>query len=79
MLEFSRVGGLRASRGTPRDNCGEPDNGVTPLHPSGVARIDGHRLDVVTRGEMLEKGTPVVVIETAGNRIVVKAQTESSK
>jgi len=48
-------------------------HGVTlsPLRPSGFARIGGHRIDVTTRGEMLEADCPVVVIDVAHNRVVV--------
>jgi membrane-bound serine protease (ClpP class) len=70
---------LTASPSPPADIVGNSGKCITPLHPSGLARIDGHRLDVVTRGEMLEKGTPVVVIEMAGNRVIVKAQTPDSE
>jgi membrane-bound ClpP family serine protease len=45
---------------------------VTSLHPTGIATIDGRRLDVVSRGEYLEQGTPVVVIAVTGNQIIVK-------
>lgn len=47
-----------------------------PLHPVGTALIDGRRVDVVTRGEMLSAGTPVKVIEVAGNRVVVTEADE---
>lgn len=43
----------------------------TPLHPAGVVLIDGRRVDVVTRGEMIAAGCPVEVVEIEGNRIVV--------
>jgi membrane-bound serine protease (ClpP class) len=43
----------------------------TPLHPSGIAVIDGKRVDVVTRGEMLDKDAPIKVVEVQGNRVVV--------
>ena len=61
------------------DIVGNAGESVTPLRPSGVARIDGRRVDVVTRGEMLEKGTPVIVIEMAGNRTIVKEQAASDE
>ena len=64
---------------TPADIVGVVGESVTALRPSGVARVDGRRLDVVTRGEMLEKGTPIVIIEMAGNRIVVKEQTADAE
>lgn len=44
---------------------------LTPLHPSGSARIDGQRLDVVTSGEFIDSGTPVRIVEAHGNRLVV--------
>jgi membrane-bound serine protease (ClpP class) len=44
---------------------------LSPLRPAGFARIDGRRVDVVTRGEMLDADCPIVVLEVAGNRVVV--------
>ncbi len=46
---------------------------LADLHPTGIARIDGRRVDVVTRGEMVLKNTRIKVIEVRGNRIVVKS------
>ncbi len=43
------------------------------LRPSGIALIDGKRVDVVTRGEMVDAGSAIEVIEVAGNRVVVAA------
>jgi membrane-bound ClpP family serine protease len=45
---------------------------VTDLRPAGVAIIDQQRIDVVTRGEYLEKETEIVVTAVRGNQIVVK-------
>ena len=45
---------------------------VTDLRPSGVAVIDRQRVDVVTRGEYIEKETGIVVIAVRGNQVVVK-------
>jgi len=44
---------------------------ITPLRPVGVARIDGKKVDVVTRGEMLDADSPIKVVEVVGNRVVV--------
>jgi membrane-bound serine protease (ClpP class) len=41
------------------------------LRPAGVATIAGRRVDVVSRGEAIEAGVRVRVIELAGNRVVV--------
>ncbi len=45
---------------------------VTPLRPSGIAIVEGRRVDVLTRGEMLPNSTRIKVIEVRGNKIVVK-------
>jgi membrane-bound serine protease (ClpP class) len=45
---------------------------VSDLRPSGTALIDGKRLDVVSRGEYLEKSTKIVVTAVTGNQIIVK-------
>ena len=42
------------------------------LRPSGTADFNGVKLDVVTQGEFLQKGTPIEVIKVEGRRIVVK-------
>ncbi len=44
---------------------------LSDLRPSGTARIGSDRVDVITRGEMVEKGAPVVVVQVDGNRVVV--------
>ena len=51
---------------------GKSGKTVTPLRPAGCADLDGVRLDVVTRGEFIDKDVPVTVIEVEGNRIVVE-------
>lgn len=45
---------------------------VTPLHPAGIAKINGSRFDVVTSGGYIEAGIEISVVEAAGNRIVVR-------
>lgn len=45
---------------------------ISSLRPSGVIEIDGIKLDVVTDGGFLPKGTNVKVVSISGNRIVVK-------
>ena len=45
---------------------------VSQLRPSGYARINQRRVDVVTRGELVEANRQVEVIEVEGNRIIVK-------
>lgn len=56
----------------PRSLAGRTGVATTPLHPSGVALIDGTRFSVVTNGEYLETGTKVIVAQHFGARIVVR-------
>lgn len=45
---------------------------ATALRPSGIAIIDGRRLDVVTLAEFIGKGEQVVVERVEGVKILVK-------
>ncbi len=45
---------------------------ITKLRPVGKAEIEDRVLVVEAEGEFLEPGTPVVVTEVSGNRIVVR-------
>lgn len=47
----------------------------THLRPSGTALINGQRVDVVTEGPFIERGTPVKVVAVEGLRVVVRVQT----
>ncbi|MFP4149210.1 MAG: NfeD family protein [Nitriliruptoraceae bacterium] len=59
----------RPGRGT---LVGHEGVALTDLRPAGVARIDGHRIDVVTEGEWLAAGDPLVVLADEGYRRVVR-------
>jgi len=52
---------LVGSEGTIESDC----------RPTGVARLGGRRIDVVSRGELIERGARVRVLEVKGNRVVV--------
>jgi membrane-bound serine protease (ClpP class) len=54
---------LRGSRGV----------ALTDLRPAGAAEIEGKRVDVVTEGDWLERGTEIEVIQDTGYRRVVRA------
>jgi len=54
-----------------KEYLGKRGTAHTTLRPAGMAVIEGARVDVVTRGEMIEAKTPIEVIEVEGNRIVV--------
>ncbi len=44
---------------------------LTDLRPAGAAQIDGKRMDVVTPGDYLEKGTEIIVRAVTANQIIV--------
>jgi membrane-bound serine protease (ClpP class) len=44
---------------------------VKILRPTGSARFADRVYDVITEGEYIEKGEPVIITEIQGNRIVV--------
>jgi membrane-bound serine protease (ClpP class) len=44
----------------------------TDLRPAGTALFEEERIDVVTEGSFIPKGTPIKVIKTEGSRIVVR-------
>jgi membrane-bound serine protease (ClpP class) len=48
---------------------------LTHLRPSGAALIGGRRVDVVTEGPMVERGSPVRVVAVEGMRVVVRKST----
>lgn len=52
---------------------GRTGKALTVLRPSGAALIEGQRVDVVSEGEMIQKGSPIKVIATEGLRVVVRA------
>jgi len=66
---------LAASKGTQsglQELMGRQGTALSSLRPSGFARIDGKRVDVITQGEMLSKGDTVVVVDVESNRVVVR-------
>lgn len=71
-------GGLSAKQGyasapeTDRRWLGKRGTAVSTLRPSGVADLEGERVDVVSDGEFIEAGEPIEVSRVDGNRIVVR-------
>ncbi|MGB1375583.1 MAG: NfeD family protein, partial [Rhodothermales bacterium] len=51
---------------------GRTGTALTDLRPSGTAEIDEDRIDVVTSGEYIGKGTAVEVVEVKGSRVRVR-------
>jgi membrane-bound ClpP family serine protease len=46
---------------------------TTQLTPSGKARFGGQLVDVIADGEVIGRGSEVVVVEVQGNRVVVRS------
>lgn len=51
---------------------GKTGKALTDLRPSGTVIIENMRIDVVTSGQYIVKGTKVIVIEEEGSKIVVE-------
>jgi membrane-bound serine protease (ClpP class) len=52
---------------------GREGEAATDLRPAGTVVVDGKRIDVVTSGELVARGSKVKVVKVEGNRVVVKA------
>lgn len=63
--------GYIAAANIPRPAPGAVGVAETVLRPAGKARFDGELVDVVTTGDMIEKGTAVRVVEVHGSKVVV--------
>lgn len=53
---------------------GDAGTAMSYLRPSGKVSIGNRVIDVVSEGEFLEQGAPVVVADIRGNRIIVTRQ-----
>jgi membrane-bound serine protease (ClpP class) len=58
---------------------GKSGTAVSPLRPAGIAEIEGERVDVVSDGELIEPGVPIVVTRVDGNRIVVRRHRSTER
>ncbi|MBN1557716.1 MAG: hypothetical protein JW951_06180 [Lentisphaerae bacterium] len=67
-----RAEGYQASPDT-SPLVGRSGRAATPLRPAGIGRFGDERLNVVARGQFIEKDTPIRIVETHGNRIIVEA------
>ena len=62
-----------------KDLVGKIGTAKTPMLPAGAVVIDGRTTDAVSQGMTIEAGQTVVVVEVAGNRVVVRAVDEDSQ
>lgn len=61
-----------ASAETEIELIGAEGIALSELRPAGKADINGRRLDVVTEGEFIDKGSVIIVTEVHGARLVVR-------
>ncbi len=70
--ELSKEDGVASQADTLKTYMNMQGTAVTNLRPAGMAMIESQRLDVVTDGEYIDKGTNVVVVQVTGNQIIVE-------
>jgi len=58
---------------------GKTGEAITPIRPSGTAFIEGKRVDVVSEGEFIARGAPIIVIDVEGARVVVREINQDDK
>jgi membrane-bound ClpP family serine protease len=73
---LSREEGVSSQSSELESYVGTQGNAVTDLRPAGIAVIYGKRVDVVTRGEYLEKDSEIIVTAVTGNQIIVRKKDE---
>lgn len=54
------------------DLVGKEGVAHTTLRPAGIAKIDGNLVDVVTEGDFIDAGSPIVVLRVVGGRNIVR-------
>ena len=65
--------GFSSSKNKREDLISTEGVAITTLRPSGIANINGNKVDVISEGEMVLKNAKIKVIDVKGNRIVVKS------
>ena len=70
--ELSAESGVTSQSARLESFLGKTGTAVSDLRPSGVALIEDQRVDVISRGEYIEKGAEIVVAVVTGNQIIVE-------
>ena len=73
---LSRKEGVSSQSSELESYVGRQGTAVTDLRPAGIAVMNGKRVDVVTRGEYLEKDSAIIVTAVTGNQIIVRKKDE---
>ena len=73
---------IAASTGTTQADglaqlAGQTGTAITPLRPSGTILVAGRRVDAITGGDFIEKGTCVHIIRAEGSAVIVHRQPKS--
>jgi membrane-bound serine protease (ClpP class) len=68
----SGVSSVAAVEEQQEERVGQTGLTISPLYPGGKARFGEELLDVITRGELVEKGRPVKIIGHSGGNAVVE-------
>jgi len=55
-------------------SAGETGEALTQLRPSGKIRIKANKIDAITRGEFIDPGTVIRVVEVSQNHVIVERQ-----
>ena len=67
------VEGSASGAAAERALVGRVATALTDLRPVGIVEVDGRRVDAMTEGSYISRGTAVRVTEVDGNRVVVEA------
>jgi membrane-bound serine protease (ClpP class) len=70
--ELSRASGVSSQSPELTKYVGKEGTAICDLHPAGRADIDGEKVDVVSRGDYIEKGSAIYVAAVTGNQIIVQ-------
>jgi membrane-bound serine protease (ClpP class) len=68
--------GYTASLGEAKALLGVAGIAETNLRPSGKGRFGDKLVDVVTEGDLIERGKPITIVEVQGSRVVVKTAAQ---
>jgi membrane-bound serine protease (ClpP class) len=68
----STAEGYSASSGSAKTLLGATGVAETNLRPSGKGRFGDELVDVVTEGDLIERGKPITIVDVQGSRVVVK-------
>ena len=70
-MELATDTGSPTARSDAVAQVGATGIAATQLRPSGLGQFGENVLDVVTEGDLIEKGTAIKITEVQGSRVVV--------